>query len=224
LVVVKCPSSLVPGGDWGAQGVQSASGYRSVVDPNEKAKQATKTFMCADSNGVQIQSVAVDNDIIAPYSNCNDPLFNDDVVEAFIPSPTSGNVDLHHYLEIEVSPNEVLFASHVANPNLTCSGIVGTLIPCASSGIKIEAKKVSGGYWAYVSVPWEQIVTDSRVLQRLKTWSKVNELKWRGGFFRIDTPDREQKEYTAWSPPTTKQPRACFHQPAYFGQWKLREN
>jgi len=41
------------------------------------------------------------------------------VVEVFI-APKVGEAPVHHYVEIELSPNSVLFASNITNPDLTC--------------------------------------------------------------------------------------------------------
>ena len=35
-----------------------------------------------------------------------------------------GNAAIHNYIELELSPNGVLFAANVTNPNLTCSVII----------------------------------------------------------------------------------------------------
>jgi hypothetical protein len=44
-----------------------------------------------------------------------------DVVEMFIAPDLGSNVAIHNYLELELSPNGVLFAANVTNPQLTCS-------------------------------------------------------------------------------------------------------
>jgi hypothetical protein len=49
------------------------------------------------------------------------------VVEAFIGPARADGKPITNYLEIELSPNSVLFASNITNPGLTCS--VRSLLP-----------------------------------------------------------------------------------------------
>ena len=58
-----------------------------------------------------------------------------------------GNADgKHNYIEIETNPTGVLFVSKIANPNLSPSGMVGTLIDCDESGVSVK-HKLTEGHW-----------------------------------------------------------------------------
>ena len=62
---------------------------------------------------------------------CNDPLYEQDVVEVFVAPALPDGEPMHNYLELELSPNGVLFSANVTNPNLTCLGIEDGMLDCS---------------------------------------------------------------------------------------------
>lgn len=64
-----------------------------------------------DSENLYFQFVVEDEDIISPYSQDNEDLFNADAVEVFI----AGKGDLQEYYELEVSPYGVRFFGKIVN-------------------------------------------------------------------------------------------------------------
>jgi hypothetical protein len=44
----------------------------------------TWASLCHDAQHLLIRWKSIDNEVIAPYQNCNDPLYNADAVEVFI--------------------------------------------------------------------------------------------------------------------------------------------
>jgi len=207
ITIFRCPPSLSPDGDW--SNVQHVTDFKLVQDPNHKAKQNTAVHFCYDDRALQLKYECEDNNIISPYTDCNQPLYNSDVVEVFLTHVYSGpSVDLHHYLELEVSPNSVLYVSHITNPNLTCEGIQGLLVVCDQSGVvwTAQRKDAENSWWAFLSIPWGLIGGLPR-----EGWS------FSGNFFRIDTPHNNPQEFSCWQSTNSNPP--CFHVPKYFAKF-----
>jgi hypothetical protein len=61
-------------------------------------------YMCYNNRWVFIKFNCSDNNIFSPFTECNQPLYQYDVVEVFLTTPTSNNngPNLHLYLELEV--------------------------------------------------------------------------------------------------------------------------
>jgi len=177
--------------------------------PNQNAKQSTIVHFCYTDGALLLKYESVDNNITSPYTDCNQPLYNSDVVEVFLTNVYSGSsVDLHHYLELEVSPNSVLFVAHITNPDLTCKGIQDQLVACDLSGVVWQAQRIDAEnrWWAFLSIPWPLIGGFPH-----SGWS------FSGNFFRIDTPHGTSEEYSCWQSTNSNPP--CFHIPKYFGKF-----
>jgi hypothetical protein len=111
-------------------------------------------------------------DVIAPWAKCNDPVFYDSAVEVFL---AQGHDVPHNYTEMDMSPNGVLFASRIYNPEWTCNGMSGTInqierflnrlgttLNCASTGIVWTSQQnpSNNTWWAYYQIPFSLIDTE----------------------------------------------------------------
>jgi hypothetical protein len=215
--VTRCPNDLKPNGDWSSTTFLQHF-YLAEVRPLQPAKQQTRVHMCSTDTHLMLRFDCIDDNPYSPYSQCNEHLYNAAVVEAFITGTRSdpSKVDLHHYLELEVSPNSVLFASHITNPALDCPGITGTLIPCNGGQIAWEAHKNEEDktWWAFLKISWSLINSgNTGDVGAGPTYFKAN-------FFRIDTPLSHPKEYSAWQSPLSKSV-PCFHAPTAFEEFAL---
>lgn len=83
-----------------------------------------------NDNYFEIKFVNRDYYIKNTYLNCNDYLYNQDVVEVFLGDPYVEAAPIHHYIEMEFSPKGVIYVAKIYNPNLNNSGIVHTYIDC----------------------------------------------------------------------------------------------
>lgn len=127
--VTRCPAGLTPTGDW-SKTTFLQHFFLAEIRPLRPAKQQTTVHMCYTDSHLMLRFDCIDDNPYSSYTQCNDPLFKQDVVEVFITatSPHLSKINLHHYLELEVSPNSVLFASHIYNPNLDCPGMYHSLL------------------------------------------------------------------------------------------------
>ena len=185
--------------------------------------EQTNASIWYDSSMLWVSYAVQDSQIYSPYSQCDDSLYNADVVECFVgPASTVSATGLSKYIEIEVSPFDVLFVSNVTNSNGQCSGIVGDLLDCASTGIYHDTKlcnttsECSGlvGYRVQLGIPWSLLMT-------FFPGQPAVPLNWRVNLFRIDhwVSPPLPTQYQAWSPDFASP--ACFHMPAYFGYVNL---
>jgi hypothetical protein len=145
---------------------------------------------------------AIDPDIWGTYTKANDPIYKEEVVEAFLaPNPD----DLTHYFELELSPRNVPFAARITNQNKlqvdfswqpqwrTDVVVKGTL----------DNRKDIDQYWLA-----QMLLPVADLCQGIEPGHS-----WRANFYRIDlTPT---PEHSALSPVLTSP--ANFHTPQRFG-------
>merc|ERR1712100_476898 len=158
---------------------------------NTTASTNSTAFYLADCSGPALQQTVV----IAPDLPNDDPI--------------------HNYIELELSPNGVLFAADVTDPDLTCNGITDDNYPC--SYFTYSAQRYDDeGYWTgTIGIPWSILATYPGAGPQLPP-SDI----FRVNFFRIDTPLYQEKEYSGWSCDNSSP--ACFHEPLYFGYLQLQ--
>jgi hypothetical protein len=114
--------------------------------------------MCFGDDGFHLKYTNSDLYIHSSYENCNDHLYNADVVEVFLGDGLKDGK--HNYVEIEASPSGVLFVSNIYNPNLSTDGMVGTLIDCGESGVQVKSiSQPANNQWSTeIIVPYELVL------------------------------------------------------------------
>ncbi|MBP3964988.1 carbohydrate-binding family 9-like protein [Paenibacillus lignilyticus] len=148
------------------------------------------------ADALLIQFLCEDEHIVSDYSERDEPLYNQDVVEVFIDEDGRGT----HYIELEVSPRNVVFDARITNDG---SGSVGIDTDWDIEGLHTEVSEVQAGQWRYdIRIP------ASTFKQPLEAG-----LRWRVNFYRIDERRGGIREYQAWQPTGL----VNFHQPQRFG-------
>ena len=194
--------------------------------PNPGAAQFhTYLSACYTETQLLIAFRCADLDIWGTYAQRDEPLYEEEVVEAFL-CPTG---DLRHYYEFEVSPRNVVFDAKVYSPDLHR----GTM--------QVDASWDCGGLQTAAYVEGEVHTTHphdrgrgrnrgrGRLSADAESWWSVEmaipfaafpEVNppgpgdvWRANFYRIDRAD--PPEFTAWSPTLEIPPN--FHVPGRFG-------
>ena len=139
----------------------------------------------------------------------DDPLYNEDVVEAFI---SLG--DPARYIEIEVSPAGSIFDAWVHSPDgVRATMDVDSDWNCEGLFAATRRTKRTAGSWLWetaVGIPFASIGADPQPGE-----------VWTGNFYRIDRGIDGQVEYSAWRP-TMKQP-ADFHVVSAFGRLRFSD-
>ncbi|SDW95607.1 carbohydrate-binding family 9-like protein [Paenibacillus sp. CF384] len=148
------------------------------------------------AEALRIQFHCEDKHMVSDYSERDEPLYNQDVVEVFIDEDGSGT----QYIELEVSPRNVVFDARITNDG---SGSVGIDTEWDIEGLHTEVSEVQPGQRMYdIRIP-------------ANTFSKPLEagLRWRVNFYRIDERQDGIREYQAWQPTGL----VNFHKPQRFG-------
>jgi hypothetical protein len=169
----------------------------------------TEVKLCWDDRNLYLAFLAVDTDIWGTMKKRDDPIYEEEVVEAFL----SSGGEVTKYYEFEWSPRNVVFDARVECPEWgdrsrmkldtewDCQGqqsavqVVGTLD---------KRDDIDQQWTVEAALPFSQIG------RRGKAPAEGEE--WRANFYRIDRAGKG--EFSCWSP--TLKPD--FHVPARFGK------
>jgi len=172
------------------------------------AFQPTALRVCYDKTQLYVAFQCIDRDIFGSYSGRNEPIYTEDVVEAFL-APDS---DPRRYFELEMNPRGAWFEARVVSPD------------CDRRSMVLDTSWVCEG--------WRRAVRVRGTLDRrddIDCWWSVEWAipfkslgrtrpprrgeRWRGNFFRIDSAGGG--EFSSWSATLADPPD--FHRPLRFG-------
>jgi hypothetical protein len=190
-----------------------ATGYSRGSDCNVASVdyQLTAFGACWSESHLYLACRCMDADVWSTYTERDEPLYEQEVVEAFL-CPTG---DPRHYFEINLSPANVVFDAKVHSPDLhrgtmevdvewDCDGLETAV---SVYGTLNDRTDVDAGWSAEVAIPFTSL--------GLSETPRPGDV-WRANFLRIDRA--APPEFTCWSP--TRETPANFHVPMRFG--KLR--
>jgi hypothetical protein len=172
------------------------------------AFQPTALRACYDASELYLAFQCVDCDIFGSYSGRNEPIYTEDVVEAFL----APGRDPRHYFELEMSPRGAWFEASVLSPDGDRrSMVLDTHWTCGGwrRGVRVRGRlqrqhDVDCWWSAEWAIPF-------RALGGAEPPRRGE--RWRGNFFRIDRAGGGQ--FSAWSPTFADPPD--FHRPRRFG-------
>jgi hypothetical protein len=183
----------------------------TLWDGSSPARWQTRAQACANDEALFVHFDCEDDDIWGNYTQRDDAIYDEEVVEVFIGAGENTPTD---YFEFEISPNGVLFDARIHN-TLATNGhraaalVVETAWDCAAVQW-IAARFDEANRWrAAIAIPWRSLLVDEAVAV-----PKI----WRGNFYRIERPRSSgtaEHEYSAWSPPLGAYPD--FHRAGEFG-------
>lgn len=191
--------------DWNWEGAATLPPF-TLADGSGPAVQQTVTRVCYNGHALFVRFDCADRDIWGTYTERDDPIYDEEVVEVFIGPGEATPVD---YYEFEVSPNGVLLDLTVHNPSGDRADMP-TDFAWNCPGIQWAAGRENAGnrWWAVFAIPWVSIGVGGD-LPRL----------WRANFYRIERPRDGAAEFSCWSPTLTDP--ADYHKPARFGYLEL---
>ena len=173
---------------------------------------ATKVKCCYDDNNLYIAFVISDQNIFTSYTKKDEFLWQDEVVEVFI----DGDPGASTYLELEVSPTNVVFDSYItdtANIDLVETPkfeIEGLQTAVQVNGTVNDSSDVDQGWTTEILIPLTSIT-------QKRSDGKTHLDKYRINFYRINR-DSQGPNYYAWSPTFQR-----FHSPSSFGEISLSQ-
>lgn len=166
---------------------------------------ATLLHVFRDSGNLYLLFSGVDHEIVATMYGHDEPLWKEDVLEAFL-SP--GGID--RYFELEVNPLGTLFDAAIHSPagsRTSMTTDLGWACPGMWASIR-RVRRSTGGFWRFETllvVPFAG----------LGVTPPVEGERWRANFYRIDRGSDPGDEYSGWRPTLATPPD--FHVPAAFG-------
>eukprot|EP00949_MAST-11_sp_MAST-11-sp1_P004771 g4771.t1 len=202
--VTDLPSATVPKCSSGSIKI----GGFLLADGKAPMASSTSVTLCWDAEHIEARfEVFSDTFRRNDYKECNSATYNQEVVEMFIGK--GGPENSTQYLEVELTPHNTLYLSHITNPFMNGTSMKHNLVPCTM--VDHEVGNITGGWTGALKVPWS-IITD-----KTPDTGSV----FRTNFFRVQmlestalcTPDICQ--YGCWSTTYTNPP--SFHQSMYFG-------
>jgi hypothetical protein len=193
---------LNPNNNFNWEKADSISLKENVSGESPRLKTTVRSLW--DEYNIYFQFICQDDEIVASYTNYNDPLYLEDVVEVFI----DDNCDYKTYTEIEVNPLNTVLHYHIEN-NLN-----GIVLPFARTDKVIEStvtKNLTNKHFTVeFSIPMKEFVTSKN------NPPEINDI-WLINFYRIDRNPNGKDEYSAWSPTGA----INFHLPNYFQKFKF---
>jgi hypothetical protein len=168
-----------------------------------KPNRPTKMRCLWNEDYLAIYFYAVDPDIWGTYTKANEPIYMEEVVEAFLaPRPE----DLSRYFELELSPRNVPFAAKITNDGTV--KVDFSWQPRWQTEVFVEGtidnREDEDKFWLA-----RMLLPAADLCQGINPGDS-----WRANFYRIDRTPAD--EYSAWSP--IQAAPANFHRPQRFGR------
>ena len=176
---------------------------------NEIRESGLKTHIkaCYDDNTLYFFFVCYDPDIWTSFTQRDEHLWENDAVEIFI------DVDdiPETYVEIEVSPANVLFDSYIVDPvhidvpKTALFNLKGIRTAVVVSGTLNERNDRDDHWTVEIAIPFDDLANGNSTAITIETEIRIN-------FYRLDENKGRKRMSYAWSPTFAR-----FHKPTYFG-------
>lgn len=171
----------------------------SITETGDAPERSTKARMCWDDNNLYISFECTDPQIWATLTKHDDPIYNEDVVEAFL----DPDGDLKTYIELEVSPKNVTFdASFDAENGRPLGSDEARNWTCEGMRTAVTVNETDQRWSVEIAVPFASLDRPT---------PSPGEM-WRGNLYRIDYRP-EPAEFQAWSPTMARN----YHRTERFG-------
>jgi hypothetical protein len=176
-------------------------------NPVTDSSYLTQVKTAYDLDHLYISFLCHDPDIWGTFTDRDQHLWTEEAVEVFIDTDTI----LHTYVEIEVSPKNVLFDSYIVDPvdidiAVTKKYDLNGIKTAVSVDGSVNAEDDPDKQWTVeISVSLQELVDEDYVIIPGRT-------EWRINFYRIERKRTGESTGYAWSPTGAR-----FHKPAVFG-------
>lgn len=152
------------------------------------------------------------------YTENNSDMWNQEVFEMFI---TAEDTKIpRNYIEIEINPNNALYASLIRNPNGKGTENQHLYLDATRNGMTHAITTKTANSWSgYITFPLEQLgdIKKSYRINFFRVVSKESHALDPKNFWACTTTNCV---YLAWSP-TMSKPIPAFHIPKYFGRLNI---
>ncbi|MGI9551947.1 MAG: carbohydrate-binding family 9-like protein [Aurantibacter sp.] len=172
----------------------------------------TTVKTCYDTNKLYLLFICKDPDIWTSYNKRDDHLWKEEAVEVFI----DVDEEPDNYVEIEVSPANVLFDSYIVDPqNIDVTATAQLDLPGIETAVHVNGtlnirNDIDESWTVEIAIPFEDLTTRHTKKITNETEIKIN-------FYRLDMNEGMDRGAYAWSPTG-----ASFHKPSVFGRLILK--
>ena len=172
----------------------------------EDSSYSVYASVCYDETNLYIAFNCYDLDIFSSYTERDQHLWKEEAVEVFIDVDEEPNT----YVEIEVSPQNVLFDSYIVDPvnidvvETVKFDLAGIETAVAVNGTVNKLDDQDTSWSAEIRIPFIDLKDDFK-------FKDVQKYEWKINFYRIDR-DADGSVNYAWSPTF-----GSFHKPSVFG-------
>ncbi len=206
----------------GADTVWSNTPTLSLVDVEDLTSQKqhsrpTSARMLWDDDHLYFLFTMVDADVWSTYTNRDDQLYQEEVVEVFIDPDGDGL----NYAEIEVNPLNTVFDLLLSRPWADSGSGFAQWNPEFASAVGIDGTLNDGtdedvSWTVEIALPWVALATDLRDVMNGQSLPPMVGDLWRLNIYRFErirTDGAATAEASAWSPVGVND----FHRPDRFG-------
>jgi hypothetical protein len=169
---------------------------------------STRVMTCYDDSTLYIGFICADRDIWTGFTRRDEHLWTEEAVEVFIDADDVPDT----YVEIEVSPANVLFDSYIVDPqNIDIPATAAFNLPGIRTAVSIDGTlnvrdDIDNNWKVEIAVPFRDLAAAGAKNVFAGKSIKVN-------FFRLDRNQGMASAGYAWSPTHGR-----FHNPAAFGR------
>lgn len=180
-----------------------------VLDPDLQ----TQVMACYDDSSLFFAFICYDPDIWTSFTERDEHLWEEEAVEIFI------DVDdvPETYVEIEISPANILFDSYIVDPeNIDVPETALFYLPGIRTAVCINGtlnkREDKDDNWSVeIAIPFADLANENVKRVTTNTEIKIN-------FFRLDENKGMKRMSYAWSPTGAR-----FHKPAVFGNLVFKQ-
>jgi hypothetical protein len=180
----------------------------AVIEP----RMMTNVMVCHDENNLYLAFICSDPDIWTTFTQRDEHLWEEEAVEVFIDVDDVPN----NYVEIEVSPANVLFDSYIIDPDhidvpkTARLNLKGIRTAVQVQGTLNQRGDRDSGWTVEIALPFEELLTERTKEITYQTPFKIN-------FYRLDENIGMPRAAYSWSPTGSS-----FHRPSVFGKLVLK--
>lgn len=172
----------------------------------------TNVKACYDDNNLYLAFSCKDPDIWSSYTQRDEHLWMEEAVEVFI----DVDKEPENYVEIEVSPANVLFDSYIVDPqNIDVAATALLNLPGIQTAVIVNGTlnkrdDIDESWIVELAIPFDDIKTELTKQVTTDTEIRIN-------FYRLDMNEGMERGAYSWSPTG-----ASFHKPSVFGRLLLK--
>ena len=181
---------------------------KNSMDKQAIQDHAYETFaqVFHDNKNLYVAFYCNDKDIHSSYSKRDETIYKEEAVEVFIDTDNQPN----DYVEIEVSPKNVLYDSWITDPKNIDAETKKYDLKAIQTAVQLEGTTenridTDQSWTVEIAIPFEELIKDYHP-------DKLKSYRWKINFYRLNQ-DASPLRYIAWSPT-----QGSFHQPDKFGE------